>query len=182
MGGANHTRVWVRPPGAGRDGVMDVGVCSGAASCGDGPQGRLRAPGRTNERCGLWVRWAAVIGLLTHRGDVCPSAGAGTPALFPRGEAEELQEWHCRQETGQGEPPPEGCGLLGDSGAETWRRRAGAVAIVNDEWASRGSSVCHLSHAVCTPTRPRCFSIIVSVRDPCPEVNRWEIEDRGIDS
>lgn len=129
------------------------------------------AGGRKDERkrCGLWARWAAVIGLLTHRGDVCPSAGAGTPALFPRGEAQELQEWHCRQETGQDEPTSEGCGLLEDSGAETRRRRAGASAIVNDEQASR--RVCHLSHAVCT--HGRAVLLIVSVREPCPEVIRW---------
>lgn len=45
---------------------------------------------------------------------VCSSADAGTPALFPSGEAQESQEWHWQDEkTGQGEPTSEGCELLG---------------------------------------------------------------------
>lgn len=45
--------------------------------------------GRQEEQtgCGFLGTVGAAIGLLTHRGDACSSADAGTPALSPRREA-----------------------------------------------------------------------------------------------
>lgn len=182
MGGANHTRVWVRSPGAGRDGVMDVGVGSGAASWRWPP--RTFAGGRKDER----KVWA--LGSL---------GGRHWLVNAPRRRVSLSRRRHSRAIPRRGIPGVAGVALQ-------TRNRAGR-AVLRGLWIARGTQaqkhgadgparwllsmmsglprglrMCHLSHAVCTPSRPRCFSFIVSVREPCPEVIRREIEDRGIDS
>lgn len=71
---------------------------------------------------------------------MCSSADAGTPALFPSGEAQESQEWHWQtRKQGRASRPPRAvdCWVV-CSGAETGRRWAGglAMAMFDDEWAS----------------------------------------------